>query len=258
MSPCLAVTQGDCLVVLPFCNFVAVKTILQNTARSTAIHSHDKYFTSVNYNFSAGHQIKFRDAKDLKKILKSHTVAPHEPGVMCTGAAPSILLYVDESKTPREVHWLDLSGSKPKPAAGKCIIHTQQTEIYDMCFVDYGDKQLLIVAADDEGLFAYNTRTDKLEWKVVGKQSEMEENMLVTGVATDGRGHLFVADDGNKCIRMFSVSDHSHVKCLVKGVETIGNPDFVRWCEKTSSLLCLYCRAGKWHIKGHKVIKVQF
>ena len=209
----------------------------------------------MNGNFSSGHQIKFRDVKDLKKILRSHTVAPHVPGVMCTTVAPSILLYVDESKNPRDVHWLDLSGTKPKPAAGKRVIHPEQKEVYDMCFAQYGGKQLLIVAADDEGLFVYNSETDKLEWKLSGTPSQTEDKMLVTGVATDGRGHLFVADDGNKCIQMFSVSDGTHIRCLLKDENTLSNPDIIRWCQKTSSLLCLFCRGGKWHMK---LINVQF
>ena len=107
----------------------------------------------------------------------------------------------------------------------------------------------MIVAADDEGLFAYNRETDKLEWKLDGKPSEMEDKMLVTGVATDGCGHLLVTDDGNKCIQMFSVLDGTQIRCLLKDENTLSNPDIVRWCEKTSSLLCLYYRGGKWHMK---------
>ena len=83
-------------------------------------------------------------------------VAPHKPGVMCA-ATPPILLYVDASKSPRDVHWLDLSESQPKPAAGKRVIHAQQDIFRDMSFTMNGNKQLLLVAGGDGGLFAYDT-----------------------------------------------------------------------------------------------------
>ena len=78
----------------------------------------------------------------MKKMLYNHPVEP--PGVMCT-VTPSILLWVNESKTPFEVHWLDLSGKEPKPVEGRPTIHTELGRIDDMCFVQDGDKQLLIV-----------------------------------------------------------------------------------------------------------------
>ena len=99
-----------------------------------------------------------------------------QPGVMCT-STPSTLLYVDESKTPREIHWLDLSGKEPKPAPGRKSIHTELRLIKDMCFIQDGDKQLLVAAGENEGLFAYNANKDRLEWKVVGKRRKMNENM---------------------------------------------------------------------------------
>ena len=119
----------------------------------------------------------------------------------------STLLYEDWTKSPREVHWLDVSGTQPKPAEGKSVIHTEQTKIEDMCFVEDGEKQLLVVAGGNEGLFAYNTVTDELEWKIGGHISGNETAITTMGVTTDERGHLFVTDIGNHCIQMFSVSD---------------------------------------------------
>ena len=90
----------------------------------------------MNYNFSPFQEICFRDADNLDRILYTHSVAPHDPYRMCS-ATPSKLLYVD---TPtNEVHWLDLSESQPKPAAGKSVIHLGPDLIADMCFVQNGD-----------------------------------------------------------------------------------------------------------------------
>ena len=108
---------------------------------------------------------------------------PHKPGRMYTGVNLSTLMYVDTSTAPNEVHCLDLTGSKPKPkpAAGKPVIHTQLKGIYDMCCMKDGDKELLILAAGDKGLYAYNMRTDQLEWSAKEKLPGMEKEMEARG-----------------------------------------------------------------------------
>ena len=187
-------------------------------------------------------------------------VAPHKPGVMCA-ATPSILLYVDASKSPRDVHWLDLSESQPKPAAGKRVIHAQQDIFRDMSFSKDGNKQLLLVAGGDGGLFAYDTEMDKLEWKVEEMLPGMKYKFNAFGVATDGHSHLFVSDfanphkDGNGCLQMFSVTDGQYLGCLMKDKEYLGNPLRIFWCEKMSALLAAVLLKGKYHFS---VINVQF
>ena len=170
---------------------------------------------------------------------------------MCAGTQ-STLLYEDRSKSPREVHWLDLNDAQPKPADGKRVIHTEQTNIDDMCFSESAEKQLLVVAGGDKGLFAYNTDTDELEWKIGGHLSGHLIAMHTMGVTTDGRGHLFVTDTYNHCIQMFSVSDGQYLGFLVIDIaETLRSrhlkstceqifrfPWRIRWCEETSSLIC--------------------
>ena len=173
---------------------------------------------------------------DFKKILHAHSVAPRTPTIL-DKIASSTLLYVDGSKKPFEVYQLDLSESNSKSAAEKPIIHTQQSEIYDMCFVQDGDKHLLVVATGDAGLFAYNTKTDKLEWEVNQKLTGMKQVPCATGVTTDGRGHLFVGDRGNGCIQMFSASDGQYLGHLMKGAETISDPGRIYWSVETSSLV---------------------
>ena len=169
--------------------------------------------------------LEFQDASDLSKTFCTHLVAPHEPVMLCT-VKLSTLLYVDWSKIPFEVHWLDLSDVQPKPAAGKSVIHTQQRNIRDMCYVQNGGKEYLIIAAGREGVFAYNTLLDKLEWKVDGTLPEMKKDIAAYGIATDGHSHLFVADYNNRCIQMFSASDGSYLRCLVvKGAKSLGQPD---------------------------------
>ena len=187
----------------------------------------------------------------MKKILYTYPVTA--PGVICA-VAPSTLLCVDQSKSPEspfEVHWLDLSSKEPKPVEGRQTIHTELDRIDDMCFVQDGDKQLLIVT-NYKGFFAYNTDTDKLEWKVVEKPNQ---NIGIRAVTTDGRGHLFASDYNNHSIHVYSVSDGSYIRSLRGGDNALCKPEFIRWCKKTSSLIVACYSAGKWYLK---FISVQF
>ena len=206
------------------------------------------------YNFRERNVIKFRELENLSPISYCQSVAPHNPAWMCT-AKSSLLLYEDRSKSPREVHLLDVIGSKLKPAAGKSVFLTQNETIFDMCFVDDGARQLLIVAAGGKGLFAYNTYTDKLEWEVGGLLAGNKEDIQTTGVTADERRHLFVTDFGNYCIQMFSVVDGQYLGCLMKDVETLGKPGRLRWCENTTSLLTAHLFESKGYLN---VIKVRY
>ena len=147
---------------------------------------------------------------------------------------------------PFEVHWLDLSESQPKPAEGKSVIHTLHSEIYDMCFAQAEDKQLLIVAVDEEGVFAYNTDTDKLEWKV-------DENIHAAGVTTDGRGRLFVADYDNQCIHLLRTSGQIYVKFWMKFPDSLGYPARIHWCQQTLSLIVACWSNGNWILNAINV-----
>ena len=198
-------------------------------------------------------KIEFRDVKDFNKILLSYPVAPHTPTNLDTIAA-STLIYGDISKKPIEIHWLDLSESKAKPAGGKCVIHTEVNEMGGMCFGHNREKQLLFVAAREAGMFAYNTETDKQEWKVVGKVSRMEKALHAGGVTTDGGSNLFVSDKDNGCIQMFSASDGQYLGPLMKGVEIITAPIGVQWNAETSSLVAACYFRHKFHFN---VINVQ-
>ena len=203
--------------------------------------------------FSSGQKIEFCDVNDFNQILLTHSVAPHKPGALYA-VRPSTLLYVDISKSPRDIHWLDVSESKP--ATGKRVIHTKQKLIYDMCCLQDEGEQLLALAAGNR-LFAINTNTGKLVWKVDRKPPGMEKDMNFHGVTTDNHGHLFMCDYKNRsrCIHLFRASDGQYLGCLVKDEEELGVPAKIHWCDKTSSLTTVCEFKDKWHIN---VISVQF
>ena len=119
----------------------------------------------IKYRFAAtAKKIDFLQIKEPKKLLYSHSVAPHQPGVLCS-ASPTTLLYEDQSKTPCEVRWLDCNFSRPKPTHGPNITYTQQNNIWDMCLVTHGNKEVLVTSNGIHGIKVYNVDTDKIEWK---------------------------------------------------------------------------------------------
>ena len=193
--------------------------------------------------FRKQNKIDFLDAKDLKKILFSHSVDPCEPGEMCV--TTSSLVYFDSSKC--EIHRLDLNELQNSDS----LIRIKPATVYDLCFAQYEGKELLVLAAGDEGVYAYNIETNQIEWEIDAKLPGMKKKMQATGITADGRGRLFVADwkEGNKCIQMFSVSDGQYLGHLMKDEEVLGAPGKINWCKKTSSLLSAYYLFEKWYFK---------
>ena len=60
--------------------------------------------------------------------------------------------------------------------------------------------------------------------------------MEARGVATDGHGRLFVSDQGNQCIHMFS-ADGNYNQCLWKAGDILGDLSKIQWSENAS---CFY------------------
>ena len=170
---------------------------------------------------------------------------------MCASSSSSILLYEDVAKLPHEVRWLDCSASSPKSVQGRGITHTQQNFIQDMCCVDIGDKELLITTKGfGGGVYAYNTKTDKMEWSVEGKLPGIEKNVRPVGVTSDGHGHLFVSDNENKCIHMFATDGGYMGALLREEVQTLSQLAGIRWSNKFSSLLVVHMVNERYSISA--------
>ena len=182
---------------------------------------------------------------DPSKIFYSHSVAPHQPGVLCS-ASPTTLLYEDQSRTPREVRWLNCSFSRPKPAHGPNITYTQQNNIWDMCLVTHGSKEVLVTSRGERGINAYNTSTDELEWKI--KYGLRQSGFDLSGVTTDGHGHLFACDLNHACVQIFSVSNGKHLGRLPNVARVLGRPVMVRWSPDNSCLLVLHKKYNQYNL----------
>ena len=81
---------------------------------------------------------------------------------------------------------------------------------------------MVVVTGCGDEIFAYDARSGEWKWGVEGKLEGMSEELVAHGVATDGIGHLFVGDQHNKCIQIFSV-DGRYMGALAVGTFSIRN-----------------------------------
>ena len=114
-------------------------------------------------------------------------------------------------------------------------------QITDMCFIKENKRETVICLYSGlSGIYARNW-SNKLLWSVDGAVDGKTEIRCVS-VATDGRGHLFVCDEANQCIQLFS-TDGLYIGRLIKcGEHLLGVPRLVRWCKKTSSLIIAHLK----------------
>ena len=179
-------------------------------------------------------KIEFRDVNNWEEVFAIHSVAPRQPYRMCSTS--STFLYVDASKTQYEVFRVHFHAKQLQSTSANAKM--EQFAIYDMCCAYYIQKVFLIVTRGHDGIYCYNLNTGNVEWSTSGRPSGISQQMKLSGVTTDGRGHLFVCDGGNSCIQMFSVSDGKHLGALLKaGEEELGTPHLIRWCSRSSSLI---------------------
>ena len=191
-------------------------------------------------------RIDFCDASDLRTVVFSHTVAPHQPGTLTRcSASESILLYVDDSRG--DVWCLDCSSATPE--SGSNVIITQQEEgIPHMCCLADGDKHLLITTHVTSVIHAYNTKTDELEWRLKGKLEGMARNSGYEGITADGDGHLFICDRHNASIQMFSSSGEHLEVVMGERQKLLGIPMKIRHSREMSSLVVVHIQQRMWCI----------
>ena len=128
---------------------------------------------------------------------------------------------------------------------------TKQGQVWDMCCVQHRQKQLLITTRGfDGGVYGYNTGTGELEWRMKCRLPGVQKEISPRGVTTDGRSNLYVCDDSNECIQLFSV-DGVYNGAIMKDVKpSLGEPCRIRWCFRTSSMVVAhltngFCRISK-------------
>ena len=178
-------------------------------------------------------------------IFANYSVASCEPYRICS--TPSTLLYVDASKREYQVFRVHFNAGQLHST--KANAKMEQFIIYDMCSCLSGKNEFLVTTRGHDGIYCYDLNSGNIVWSAIGKPSGMSQQMKLSGVTTDGRGHLFVCDAGNVCIQMFSVSDGKYLGALLKaGEEELGTPHLIRWCFRSSSLTVTHrsSRSNRW------------
>ena len=190
-------------------------------------------------------EIEFHPTDMLKEVKLSYSVAPHRPATLCT-STPSTLLYEDRFMHLCEIRYLDCSESQPKSTS---VMHTQQSQILDMCCIQHNDKQLLITSRDfDGGIYAYNTDTKTLEWIVKGKLPGMRHDISVEKITTDECGRIFVCDINNMSIQMLTPEGTYLGVALTSEQIVGGKPLRLGWGKKWSCLVLASIKDGRYHL----------
>ena len=160
-------------------------------------------------------------------------MAPHQPGILCA-VSPSVFVYEDASKDPRQLHWLDCS--EPAPKLLGITANTNLSDVQDICVAKLEKETLLIVISRvrDELIHAFNSITGQLKWSVQKKIPGMK--MVSFAVTGDGNCRIFVTNATT--IQMFSALDGQYLGCFMKeGDQGLGLVCGLWWCEATSSLV---------------------
>ena len=135
----------------------------------------------------------------LDEVIYSYITAPVEPSALCT-TLPFVLLFGSE----RGVWAIDCSVIPPRGHTNAPVFDGYS--IKDMLYIDQEDgDQLLVTFTSYPGeIHGYNLGTKHLLWKLTEKIPGSQDKISCRGLATDGRGQLFVSDVQNACIRVFA------------------------------------------------------
>ena len=195
-------------------------------------------------------KIEFIDLENWKRVATKITKEKKEEFSLICTSSPSTLWYTSYStgNNDNTAHLVQLDCSS-SPVQVK---HTFEINLYhkgwtkDMCFVNDGNKALVVVAQSFKGLTAYNTETGQIEWSVTGRlkngryrvsRSQNSKGIWFTAVTANARGHVLVVDRRSGSMYMFSSEGEYLVYLNKPGCLNLQEVRVVRWCQKTSSFM---------------------
>ena len=175
----------------------------------------------------------------MPKIVLDFTTKPRQPAKL-SSLSPTSLVYLDSSTS--SLVTVDCHTSTPSQRLPRGKL--PKKEITDMCCVHGEDSKLVVVVFKDGKLCAFNALSSVLQWETEQDMPDpkvAQNSLQAGGVTTDGRGHLFVCDLGNKWVQKFSL-DGKYLERVVRISDT-AKPDFtypishVRWLNKYSCVI---------------------
>ena len=174
--------------------------------------------------------MRILNAANLDEVVDKCKIKCHRHVLMCRGVDDSSFVYTDRYITQdvhQVVNLVDCSTIPPKTRTMATLDHSHA--IWDMCCIQEGNKQLLIIV--DGNVSAYDMEYGELEWNY------NEGEGYAQAVTTDGKGHLFVCDTAKKCIHMFSGAGEFIITIVQSTALGIGTPVKIDWSEEMSSLV---------------------
>ena len=123
-----------------------------------------------------------------------------------------------------------------------------------MCCAEFEGRSFLFMGCSHNGLETYNTNAGEREWSVQGEIPFSEINLDAKHITTDARGHLFVHDEENKCIHIFSLNGKYVMTLLREGEQNLGELHTICWSQELSGLIVAHRKDNKSWIS---LIKIQ-
>lgn len=132
-----------------------------------------------------------------------------------------------------------------------------EERLVDMCCVVDGTEQVIVVIVAENQempapgtsvpkIAAYDLQSKSFLWSVQGTLAGIEKKIKPCGITADETGTLFVCDEENDAIHMFS-ADGDYTGCLLKkGDSGVESPRLIKWC-KEKSCLVIYHRNETQH-----------
>ena len=194
------------------------------------------------YFICSGHQKKIIccEGKNLKNIVTRHSFGGKQsPPFLSTVSPDSDVLFMigDTSKITvgSEVKQLYYSDGHLYVKKARTPIHLTADSINEMSCIRGGQGLLFVT---ENGLVACDTETGKKNWSVALNQLDLKEEMSISGITTDGKGHFFVCDTNNECVHMFSDNDGEHLGIVLEKKDgVIGVPHRIGWNHKFGLLV---------------------
>ena len=178
------------------------------------------------------------NAADLNETVDKCVIQSDRPVLVCRGLSESLLVYLERyisrvtnNTSPQVINVMDCSVIPPKPCTVASL--EQRHSVWDMCCVQHGQKQLLVIV--DGTVSAYDLEWGELEW-VHG------EGMFAQAVTADTNGHLFVCDTASKSVRLFSAAGVVMGTVISSSPRGIGTPVKIDWSEELSSLIVVHTK----------------
>ena len=124
----------------------------------------------------------------------------------------------------------------------------------NMCCAKYRGKTLVFIASGQGGVFAYCLQSGAVKWHVKDVPcSDNTDYLCATDVATDGRDKIFVCDDGNGCVHVFSPDGAYAGDLIRRGEHGLGSPFKISWNDINKSLLVAHKKDGVVHVSSVRV-----